>query len=192
MTPSDSRNPAVNSRSAPGVRIITENGLPCSRTSRGSSVAARSSTGLPSPRLMRVTCTRRNGEKESDMIAEHQLARMRLKISLAGEIGDTVQPDMMRQECNGHDERQEASPILIDAVRKFLAGCRVEPLLEMSGHMHQHVGMPTRIRRCGQRCHEQLLVLCAHFAARHLFRAGDESPNFLIARGGMREQRHLV
>src|SRR3954471_21151328 len=145
MTPSDSRNPAANSRSAPGVRMMTENGLPCRRTSRGSSVAARSSTGLPSPRPIRVTCTRRNGEKESDMVAEHQLARMRLKISLAGEVGDTVHPDVVREECNGHDERQEASPVLIDAVGKFLARCRVEPLLEMSGHMHQHVGMPPRI-----------------------------------------------
>src|SRR3954468_2096753 len=134
MTPSDSRNPAASWRSAPGVRMMTENGLPCRRTSRGSSVAARSSTGLPSPRPMRVTCTRRNGEKESDMIAQHQLARMRLKIGLAGEVSDTVHPDVVRQQCNGHNERQEPSPILIDAVRKFLAGCRVEPLLEMSGH----------------------------------------------------------
>src|SRR3954465_1178591 len=121
MTPSDSRNPAASWRSAPGVRMITENGLPCSRTSRGSSVAARSSAGLPSPRPMRVTCTRRNGENESDMIAEHQLARMRLKIGLAGQVGYTVHPDVMGHECNGHNQRQEASPILIDAIRKFFA-----------------------------------------------------------------------
>ena len=40
MTPSDSRKPAASSRSSPGVRMITANGFPCSRTSSGSSAAA--------------------------------------------------------------------------------------------------------------------------------------------------------
>src|SRR5262247_3042642 len=68
MTPSERRKPAASSRSEPGVRMITANGFPCSRTSRGSSVAARSSGGASARRPTRVTRTRRNGENESGMI----------------------------------------------------------------------------------------------------------------------------
>jgi hypothetical protein len=42
ITRSENRNPAASSRSCPGVRMMIAKDLPCSRTSSGSSAAARS------------------------------------------------------------------------------------------------------------------------------------------------------
>lgn len=50
----------------------------------------------------------------SDVIAQHQLARMWLEVSLAGEIRDAVDADMMAKQCERHDERHEAGAILLD------------------------------------------------------------------------------
>ena len=58
-TPSASRNPAASSRSAPGVRMMTANGWSCSRTSSGSSVAARSWSADRTPSRTRTTSTPR-------------------------------------------------------------------------------------------------------------------------------------
>ena len=88
ITPSASRNPAASSRSSPGVRMMTANGRPCSRTSSGSSTAAVSAAGRSWPRPARptrVTDTATNAAADvaggsrsigSDMVAQHQLARV--------------------------------------------------------------------------------------------------------------------
>src|SRR5688572_20255246 len=56
-TRSANRNPAASSRSAPGVRMMTANDRPCSRTSRGSSAAAQSVAPKCSVPRTRVTAT---------------------------------------------------------------------------------------------------------------------------------------
>ncbi len=54
-TSSASRNPAASGTSWPGVRMMTANGAPFTRTSSGSSTATWSSTSPPAPFTSRVT-----------------------------------------------------------------------------------------------------------------------------------------
>src|SRR5687767_10655877 len=111
MTPSANRKPAASSRSEPGVRMMTAKGRPWRRTSSGSSTAAASSPAPAGPRPILVTGTRRT---VSDMVAEHQLARMRFQIDLPGEIRHVERADVVPDEGDGHDERYQSAAVLVD------------------------------------------------------------------------------
>ena len=62
MTRSDSRKPAASARSSPGVRMMTANERPCSRTSSGSSAAA-TSVACETPRPTRASRDPRVGAR---------------------------------------------------------------------------------------------------------------------------------
>src|SRR5438093_1567477 len=95
MMLSDSRNPAASSRSDPGVRMMTAKGLPCSRTSSGSSVAAKSSPWPAPDRPTRVTLTRRNGARDSDMVSKHQK-----RVAVVPAVETDLLPEQTRRDAD--------------------------------------------------------------------------------------------
>src|SRR3954469_3468183 len=141
MTRSERRKPAASSRSRPGVRMMTAKDRPCRRTSSGSSVAAKSIVPLTCSPLTRVTDTRRAGARlspgrsGSDMIAEHQLARMRLQVRLVGKIRDGVRAHVMAKQRQWHNERDELAAIVVDAREQFLLRRRVDDFLQVPRHV---------------------------------------------------------
>jgi hypothetical protein len=50
----------------------------------------------------------------SDMIAEHELFGMRLEVQLADKVLDLMHTDVMPEERNGHDQRNEFSSVVVD------------------------------------------------------------------------------
>ena len=83
----------------------------------------------------------------SDVVAQHQLARMRLQIDLTFEVGDVVDADVMADERDRHDERHEPASVLVDARGELLSRIRIYELLEVTGHVREHVGVPPHGRR---------------------------------------------
>src|SRR5687768_8560628 len=96
--------------------MITANGRSCSRISSGSSTAATSdSVDLACSETL-TTVTLLIGSSVppdearvvgSDMIAQHQLARMGLEIDLAVQIGDLVTTNVVADQSQRHDQRHE-------------------------------------------------------------------------------------
>ena len=51
---------------------------------------------------------------DSDVIAQHQLFRMRGQIKLASQIRHAVHPHIVSQQGHGDDERHEPAAVVID------------------------------------------------------------------------------
>lgn len=48
------------------------------------------------------------------MVAEHQLLGVRIEIELVGKVLDSVASDFVAQQRKRHDERQQASAVILD------------------------------------------------------------------------------
>ena len=50
----------------------------------------------------------------SDVIAEHELFGMRLEVQLTFKVLDVMHADVMPEERDGHDQRDELTPVVVD------------------------------------------------------------------------------
>jgi hypothetical protein len=54
------------------------------------------------------------GDAGSHVIPKHQLLRMRLEVQLLGKVLDLMNADVMPEQRDGHDERNELTPVVFD------------------------------------------------------------------------------
>jgi hypothetical protein len=90
-----------------GVRCRTDDG----RTEIDQFAPLRTTSPLGRGRLH---CPRREIANTLDMIAEHQLLRMRVEIDLSLQIGNIELSRVVPKESDRHDQRHEATAVVID------------------------------------------------------------------------------
>src|SRR6188472_3454 len=88
------------------------------------------------------------------IVAQHEIARIRVEVDLPGEVVDSMNADVVPQERERNDERHDASPVLFNRVKELAFRVGVEELLQVPHHVHEDVGMPPRRGHNRQRRHE--------------------------------------
>jgi hypothetical protein len=73
------------------------------------------------------------------MVAEHQLLGMGLEKDLPLQVLDVVAADVVPDQRDGNDQRDEAPAVVVDEVRQLTPRGRVEMLLQMAGRVLEDV-----------------------------------------------------
>jgi hypothetical protein len=90
----------------------------------------------------------------SDVVARHELGRMRTQVDLSGQVGHVVAPEVVREQRQRHDERHLAGPIRLDERQQLGAIALFERVLEVAQHVPEHVAVPAWRGDCPERLHE--------------------------------------
>src|SRR5215203_5541860 len=89
-----------------------------------------------------------------DVIPQHELPWVRLEVPLPCQIRHVVDADVMPEERDRDDERNEAEAVVLDRRLQFGARGRIQQLFEVPGHMLQDIGMPAARRDDAECLHE--------------------------------------
>ena len=73
------------------------------------------------------------------MIPEHQLLGMRGKKNLPHQILDLVLTNVVPQERDGHNQRNQASPVLVHNLGEFHPRWGIQVFLQVPSRMLQNV-----------------------------------------------------
>ena len=94
-----------------------------------------------------------------------------LLLLIAGSANEiNAQP---RHPARRHDQRHESAPVVLDRTDQLGSRRTIEPVLEISRHVLEHVGVPPRRGDRFERAHETFGVLGLDLAGRP--RNGDEA-----------------
>ena len=77
----------------------------------------------------------------SYVISKLEFERMGFQVGLFLQIGLIVLPDVMADENDGHDQRNELTAVFIYNLKNLLLFRGIEILLEVSEHMHENIGV---------------------------------------------------
>ena len=107
------------------------------------------------------------------VVAEHQLDRVGVEEHLPLEVGDPVFTDVVADQGDRDNQRDELLPVPGDHLEEFLLLVGGENLLEVPHHVEEHVCALFHRGSLGQRLHEEALVPVVQDGRGQLLRGGD-------------------
>ncbi len=117
---------------------------------------------------------------------------MRIEINLPGQIGIGVFAQVVADQGQRHQQRENAGAVLVDGLGQLLLLGRSQYPLEVTLQVHQHIGVAAAIGSQGQRCHQPLDVTVGHLLQVDLAEVAKQFAQRPIVGSGVREHQILV
>ncbi|MNQ50316.1 hypothetical protein D3C85_642490 [compost metagenome] len=117
---------------------------------------------------------------------------MRIEIDLLGQIGIGVFPQVVADQGEWYQQREDAGAVLVDGIAELLLLGRGQHPLEITLQVHQHIGVAATVGTQGQGRHQALDVAVRHLLQVGLAEVAEQLAEGAVVGSGVGEHQILV
>jgi len=128
----------------------------------------------------------------SNVVPQLKLQGVRMQIVLLFEVGLIIFSDIVIDQCDGYDKRNEPLMVVINDLKEFLFFIAGELRLKIPHNVHEYVCILLDGRFETKGLHEELLVPMVEFFLWEFFWLGNEFSHHPVMLGTVREDQHLM